>query len=259
MKVLKLSLAALLAAAYCAATAQAAFIVEAIAPGKATANFSSLGHSTSIPSTALGTTSPNSAFGNPANSTGPDQYTFRYTPGTDVDNTPYTLGDVLGNSSAVDADGAGPLAPVYANVPQLATGAVGGGTGLYRVYFTTPASTNVNVAGSRIEITNDLATVTLNPVNLNNGGTGPNTNPNPLGAYIGGANNAWLHVATVPLTAGNIYTLTITANAPTFVSQRAHGVMWEYVGPIIPEPSSFVLAGLALVGMAVAVRRQLLS
>jgi hypothetical protein len=48
----------------------------------------------------------------------------------------------------------------------------------------------------------------------------------------------------------------LTANSPTFVSQRAHGVMWELVAPIVPEPSTFALAGWALFGLASAARRR---
>src|SRR5687767_8348102 len=139
MRVKVLSLAVATAAVLNASTARAAFIVEA-AGGKASAtNFTSLGHSTTpAPSTALGLTSTTSAFGNPTNSTGPDTYTFSYTPGTDADNTTFSLGDVLGNSSAVDADGSGATAPVYTTAPQLATGLAGGGSGLYNVYISVP-------------------------------------------------------------------------------------------------------------------------
>jgi hypothetical protein len=229
--------------------ANAAFIVEAdnVAPaGKANDHFSALpanGFSLSTASTAVGLAGNQSAFGNPANATGPDQYTFRYTPGTDADNTVYTLGDVLGNSQVVaDADGASTtLAPTYLTAPQLATGLAGGATGIYNVYFTTPTSTNVNAAGSLFDITSDLPTISLNPVVLNDGATGPDSDLVAPG-WQGGANNRWLKIATVPLTAGNTYTVTLTANQATFVSQRAHGVMWEFVGPIIPEPSTLVLS-----------------
>jgi hypothetical protein len=254
------SFAALLAAVLCAVSAHAAFIVEAdnVAPaGKANDHFSSLGHGLSTGfSTAAGLTGNQSAFGNPTNATGPDQYTFRYTPGTDADNTVYAVGAALGNSMAADADGAGAGAPVYANVPQLATGLTGGASGIYNVYFTSPASTNVNAAGSLIEISSDLPTVALSAVVLNDGATGPDEDPTMV--FAGGANNRWLKIASVPLTAGTAYTVTITAlaNPPDFVSQRAHGVMWEFVGPVIPEPSSFALAGLAVAGVAIAARRK---
>lgn len=252
MKVSVWTLALVLGTYLCAAPAQAAFIVEANG-GKGNANFSSLGHSTSTtPSTALGTSAPGSIFGNPSNSTGPDQYTFHYTPGTDVDNTTYNLGDILGNSSATDADGAGAGLPAFVTASQLATGLTGGVSGLYNVYITVPPSTNVNAAGSLIDITSDAATISLNPVNLNNTGTGPNTNPNVDGAYIGGANNMWLKIATVPLTAGVTYSVTMTANAPTFVSQRGHGVMWERA---VPEPSSLLLAAIGCIALATRRKR----
>ena len=110
----------------------------------------------------------------------------------------------------------------------------------------------MNAAGSRFDITGDLPTVVLNPVNLNDGGTGPDE---VAGApYTGGANNRWLKIASVPLTAGNTYTVTVSSNVDSFVSQRAHGVMWEYVGPSIPEPASIVLSGAALVSL-LGVRR----
>jgi hypothetical protein len=241
----------------------AAFIVEAdnVAPaGKANDHFSAVpangfGLSSGF-STAAGLIGNQSAFGNPANSTGPDLYTFRYTPGPDADNTVFAAAAVLGNSQATDADGAGAILPTYTNVNQLATGLTGGASGLYNVYFTVPSSTNVNAAGALITVNSDAPPVELSPVDGNNGGTGPDTTDPLSGPWVGGANNMWLKIATVPLTAGTTYTVTIRANAnpPDFVSQRAHGVMWEYVGPIIPEPGTFVLGGLGLVGVCLASR-----
>src|SRR5687768_747470 len=80
-------------------TAHAAFIVEPdnVAPaGKANDHFAATpagGFSlTASPSSAAGLAGNQSAFGNPANSTGPDLYSFRYTPGTDVDNTVFLAG-----------------------------------------------------------------------------------------------------------------------------------------------------------------------
>src|SRR5690242_19387377 len=101
-------------------TSQAAFIVEpdnvASPVGKAFDHFSSLPAGTGFslsttPSTAVGLQGNQSAFGNPANSTGPDQYTFSYTPGPDADNTALAAGTSLGNSEATDADGLGAVAP----------------------------------------------------------------------------------------------------------------------------------------------------
>jgi hypothetical protein len=253
-----------LLASMCAlGSVQAAFIVEPdnVAPaGKANDHFSSLpagtGFSlTATPSTAVGLTGDQSAFGNPANSTGPDQYTFRYKPGTDVDNTALAALTSLGNSAATDADGAGAGAPTYANVPQLATGLVGGASGIYNVYFTAPSSTNVSTTGSQFDITNDGATVSLNPVNLNDLGTGPDE---VAGSPVtGGANNRWLKIATVHLTAGTTYTVTETANTASFVSQRAAGVMWELVqADIVPEPSTLMLTVLSCVGLLAGSRRR---
>ncbi len=246
MKVFLSSLATLLGICYGLSPAHAAFVVGAHSSEKANAtNFSFGGDTTSAspstPSTAVGLTGTNSIFGGDGSAN--DIYVFSYTLGTDADNTVFATGTVLGDSSAADVDGAGPTAPTYANVPQLASGLAGGGSGLYKVYFTTPASTGVS-STSLFEITGDLGTVALNPVNLNSGGTGSGN----------GANNAWLHIATVPLTAGNTYGITMTSSATTFVSQRAHAVMWEFIG--IPEPSTFVLAGMGLFGTVMATRRR---
>jgi hypothetical protein len=244
-----------------ASQANAAFIVETHSSGKANAtNFAIIpgagnatGASASVASTAVGLAGTNSIFSTNNTIAGTlDVYQFSYTPGTNADNTVLAAATSLGNSSAVDADGAGATAPVYANVPQLASGLTGGVSGFYRVYFTAPSSANVNAAGSRFDITNDLATVTLNPVNLNDGNTGPDEVAGT--PFTGGANNRWLHIATVKLTAGTTYTVTVTSNADSFVSQRAQGVMWEMA---VPEPSSLVMALMTGVGSLGVIRRRL--
>ena len=250
MKYLTSSLAVVLGYSLLTAAAQAAFIVEAHSSGKANAtNFAIIpgaGNATaataSTASSAAGLSATNSIFGsNNTIANTLDVYRFSYTPGTNADNTVFAAGAALGNSSATDPDGAGVGLPVYVTAPLTASGLPGGGSGLYNVYFTTPASTNVNPAGSRFDITGDSGTVTLNPVILNDGGTGPDEVAG--GTFTGGANNRWLKIASVPLTAGNTYTVTVTSNADSFTSQRAHGVMWELV---IPEPASLVLSAIGL-------------
>jgi hypothetical protein len=240
MKLIISALAGALLAACAPPTVRAAFVVEAdnvVPVGKAFDHFvstpSGTGFSLSAtPSTALGLAGNQSAFGNPANATGPDLYTFYYTPGADADNTVFGAGTFLGNSSVTDSDGGGLGAPTYVSAPQLATGLSGGASGIYNVYFTVPPSTNVDPAGSVITVNNNVSPVVLNPVNMNNGGSGPDEPTG--GAFTGGANSLWLKIASVPLTTGNTYTVTIEANNPTFVSQRAHGVMWEFVAPLSP-------------------------
>ena len=194
------------------AGAQAAFLVEAHSSGLANSNFSYNGTSApaaSVPSTAVGVTATNSVFGGNVN---PDTYTYSYTPGTDADNRTTAhipAGTDLGNG-------------------DLASGIVGGGTGLYNVYITWPPTTNANAAGCQITITNDSADVVLDPVNVNNGGTG-----------TPGGNSGWYKIGSgISLTAGNTYTVTQMANSTAYVSMRSYGVMWEAVSepPTVPDP-----------------------
>jgi hypothetical protein len=191
-----------------ASISSAAFMVEAHPTGKANANFTfdtAPGTSTT-PSTAAGVQATGSRFGGTGSAI--DNYYFSYTPGTSADNTVFAAGTNLGNSNS-------------------ATGLAGGVSGTYRVYFTTPATTSAT-SNSTFTITNDDASV----VQVVNTGNTP-------------AENAWLLLATVGLTAGSTYTVTQTSGDSTFTSQRTHGVMWEFVAPI-PEPTSFALLGLAV-------------
>ena len=88
---------------------------------------------------------------------------------------------------------------------------------------------------------------------LNDGGTGPDTDPGT--AFVGGANNAWFKLGTVDLLTGTTYSVSQAAGSNTFVSQRSAAVMWEYAGPSIPEPATLALAGMGLISI-VTVRRR---
>lgn len=159
----------------------------------------------------------------------PDTYVMSYTPGVDADNFFPAAGSLLGSTTGFGT--------------EVSSGLVGGGSGLYNVYITVPDSTNVNVAGSIATITGDGAPVVTGALNLNSGGTGADLDAGP--GFVGGANNAWLLVGTVSLTAGNTYTLSLEANVNSFVSQRLAGVMWEAV----PEPASAMLLAFGALAM----------
>ncbi len=242
MRCFATALAGLLVASL-AVTANAAFMVEVDTDGTTVGNtrtpspnFSFGGDTTtasaSITSFAIGTTGGNSIFGGDGVAL-PDTYVFSYTPGTNVDNTPFAAGTVLGSTTGFPGEG------------NKSSGVAGGASGMYNVYFTAPESTNVS-ATSIFTLTQNGAPIVIGPVNINNTGTGPDTDPGP--AFVGGANNSWHLLGTVSLVAGNTYKVTQETTANTFVSQRAYAVMWEPVAEV-PEPSTFVLAGLAFVGL----------
>lgn len=224
-----------------ASSAQAAFIVGAHSSEKGNANFTSTGGSASAPSAAVGLTGTSSLFGGTATDPVRDTYTFTYTPGTDADNTAFTTGEILGSTTGFPGNG------------NVATGLTGGVSGTYNVYFTAPESTNVSGGGSDFTLTQNGPSIVINDVDQNNGGTGPDTDPS-ADVFVGGANNAWFLLGTVNLEAGNTYTVTMEANSNTFVSQRAHAVMWELAAPI-PEPAAVAMLGLGLGGLGLRRRR----
>ena len=122
---------------------------------------------------------------------------------------------------------------------------MGGGSGLYNVYFTTPSSTNVNAAGSLFDITSDLPTVTLNPVNLNDTNTGPDEIAGV--PFTGGANNRWLKIATVSLPRElHVHSHDHVECRFVRVVTSPHGVMWELV---VPEPTTLGLTAIGLGGL----------
>jgi hypothetical protein len=235
-----MALAGLLVASW-STTGRAAFMVEIDTDASVAGNtvafnpsFSFGGDQTtasgSATSAAVGTHGANSIFGGNATTT-PDTYVFTYKLGTDADNAPFAPGTILGSTTGFPGNG------------NVATGAVGGASGLYNVYFTAPSSANVS-AGSVFTLTQNGADIVVGPVNLNDTGTGADTDPGT--AFVGGANNAWHLLGTVNLVAGNTYTVKQESTANTFVSQRAYAVMWESA---VPEPSTFALVGLACVGL----------
>ncbi|XAM00597.1 PEP-CTERM sorting domain-containing protein [Phycisphaeraceae bacterium D3-23] len=226
------------ASALIATGAQAAFVVDA-SGGPATAtNFGFGGDTTtasaSATSAAVGLTGV-SLFGGDGNNS-PDTYVFSYTPGTDADNFSPAAGSLLGSVTGFGT--------------ETASGLAGGASGTYNVYISSPSSTNVNPAGSLVTVNGDGGTTDVIPaLDFNDGGTGPDLDAGP--AFVGGANNSWLLIGTVDLTAGNTYTVTVEANVNSFVSQRTAGVMWERA---IPEPGSLALLGLG--GLTLLRRRR---
>jgi hypothetical protein len=151
-----------------------------------------------------------------------DQYTFTYSPATDGDNVAFTAGDLYNSRGAL---------------PDLAaTGLAAVSTGTYNVFRIHPANPGTTLGN----------TTTYN-VQVNGGLTLTETiDQNPANFATGENVGRWELIGSVDLlnpTDTVSVTMTPNGNPIGFVSMRASGIMFEYVGPV-PEPSSAALLAL---------------
>ena len=162
-----------------------------------------------------------------------DQYTFSYSPSADPDNATFAP-NTLFNSRGSLAD-------------LTSSGLSGGTAGFYNVYRlhqANPGTTAGNTTTYEILVNGSSVlseTIDQNPADF---ATGRNV-------------GRWELIGNVPLAnATDTVSVTMTPNGNPigFVSMRASGVMFEYVAPI-PEPSTSLLATLALVLLARRRRR----
>lgn len=217
-------LASLLSILLLTSIASAAFLVEAHHSGLAFENFEFGGDTSSsgesIPSTAVGIEATHSIYGGDGVEF-PDTYVFFYTPGEDADNLAFEAGTVLGSKDGSPGNG------------HTATGLEGGQSGRYNVYITSPASVNVNGVPTTLTMTQEDEPIILE-IDQNNGETGDDTQITPEEDFVGGMNHAWHLLGSVDYVAGTTYSVTMEAGTNTFVSQRVHGILWEY-SPVSAE------------------------
>jgi hypothetical protein len=185
----------------------AAFVVECYSDGKGNANFANQSGTpgASTPSTAPGCQATHSVFG----PTGNAYYTFKYTPGVDTDNYVPSPGLLLGSTWTN-----------WSSTNVYASGASGGASGKYRVYATWISSANVDPGGTTITTVGATNNVVYTAVNQNN--NAPSVVP---------AVNKWWLMAEIYLNASTTYWVTSAPINATYVGQRFHAVMWEYVPP----------------------------
>lgn len=229
-----------------AVAAQAAFIGEVDSDGlddgvvTYSPNFAFGGDTTDAPasfaSPAVGLSGGDSIFGgNGVNF--PDTYLYTYTPAIDGDNAALAAGTPLND----DGD--------------FASGSVAGAAGIYRVYATWPLINNTNtVTGgvTKFVLTGGGSPHFAEAIDQNTiNGT---FDPADGKFYAGGE---WVLLGTALLDANTTYTLTQTSTSNTFISMRSAGVMFDYAGASVPEPSAIALAGFALFGFGLQRRPRL--
>jgi hypothetical protein len=211
-------IAVLLIVALVTSSASAAFLFEidtdGLDDGVLTYNsrFSFGGDTTtasqSAASSAFGTSGADSIFGGDGVNE-PDTYVYQYDPSSEPDNLVVAAGTDLGSGN-------------------LATGLVGGGNGLYRVYATWPFTSNVGGLVN-YEVTS-AADSFIVAIDQNAGGNG--------------SGDEWIPLGTIMYDAGlgADITVTQTSSINSFVSMRAYGLLFEAV----PEPASLALLAVGL-------------
>jgi hypothetical protein len=211
---------AAIAAALGFSSAQAAYLIEVDTDGADdgvltyNSHFAFGGDTTtasqSATSTAYGLTGGDSIFGGDGVAE-LDTYVFTYDPSVDADNLAIPAGTDLGGGI-------------------LASGLTGGAPDRYSVFATWPITSNVSGGDTAFTVTTSGDSFTLD-FDQNGGGAG--------------TGNEWIKLGEIDWTSGPI-TLTQEAGANTFVSMRSSAVMFE----VVPEPSTFALGALGLIGLA---------
>ena len=90
---------------------------------------------------------------------------------------------------------------------DLSSGLVGGVSGRYNVYITSPASVNVSGVPTTVTMTQEGEPVVVE-IDQNNEMSGPNTQLVAGQAFVGGMNNAWFLLRVRRFKVGTTYTVT---------------------------------------------------
>lgn len=216
-----------------APVAEAAFIIEAGAGGKANANFSADNATVNSTLAGAGTyNAPGLTAGVPSVFSG-EPYTYTYTPSVDGDNTTFVAGEALNGFAGLTA-----------------SGLTAGGAGLYNVYHARPQSENNGDQPTVLSISVNGSEAAMVSVDFN-------TTPSlATGENIG----FWELIGQVQLNAAtDVVTVDIVSSFvpspfqanPNFVGVRTGAVLFDAV----PEPASLTLVALGA-GLLAARRRR---